>query len=179
MRHCSNAVPISKVVKGHMGQTLQQILSTNQSQVHGKNSNRTHKCRIVTTSRTFNGVSTNWKLDVYKYKNYSYAQVVKCPRGGDLLAMPRMAISRASPKQGKSGQNRVSGHYRDRISSHQNVNNNDTVTGLASHQLDHSKGSLDHSCMDSLPKVKVSDHKKVIACTNKFQILQNGDNVVS
>ena len=179
MRHCSNAVPISKVVKGHMGQIPLQILSTNQSQVHGKNSNRTHKCRIVTTSRTFNGVSTNWKMDVYKYKNYSYAQVAKCPRGGDLLAMPSMATSRASPNQGKSGQNRVSGHYRDRISSHKNVNNNYTVTGRASHQLDHSKGFLDHTCMDSLPKVKVSDHKKVIACTNRIQILLKGDDVVS
>ena len=71
MKHCSNAVPSSKVVKGHMGQTPQQLLSTNQSQVHGKYSNRTYKGRIVTTCRTFNGVSTNWKLDVYKYKNYS------------------------------------------------------------------------------------------------------------
>ena len=123
-----------------MGQTPHQILSTNQSQVHGKNSNRTYKCRIVTTSRTFNRVSTNWKLNVYKYKNYSYAQVVKCPRGGDLLATPSMATSRAAPRQGKSGKNKVSGHDRDRISSHKNVNNNHTVTGQARHQFDHSKG---------------------------------------
>ena len=176
MRHCSNAVPSSKVVKGHMGQIPQQILSTNQSQVYGKNSNRTYKCRIVTTSRTFNGVSTNWKLNVYKkYKNYSYAQVVKCPRGGDSLAMPSMATSRTSPNQGKSGHNRVSGHFRDRISSHKNVNNNHTVTGRAIHHLDHRKGLLDHTCMDHLPTVKVSDHKEVIECTNRFHILQKGD----
>ena len=78
MRHCSNAVPTSKLVKGHMGQTLHQMLSKNQSQLYEKKHNIHYKGRIATTSHTFNGVSTNWKLDVYKYKNYSYAQVVKC-----------------------------------------------------------------------------------------------------
>ena len=69
--------------------------------------NKPCKGRIVTTSHTFNGVSTNWKLDVYKYKNYSYAQVAKCPRGGDLLATHSMATSWASPNQGKSDQHKV------------------------------------------------------------------------
>ena len=117
MRHCSIAVPFSKIVKGHMGQTPHQMLRKNQSKLYQKNYNKPYKGRIVTTSHTFNGVSTNWKLDVYKYKNYSYAQVVNCPRGGDLSATPSMATSRASPSQVKSGKNKVSGHYRDRISS--------------------------------------------------------------
>ena len=33
--------------------------------------------------------------------------------------------------------------------------------------------------MDSLPKLKVSDHKNVIECTNRFHILQECDDVVS
>ena len=105
--------------------------------------------------------------------------MVKCPRGGNSLATPSMATSWASPNQGKSGQNRVSGQYRDRISSQNNVNNNHTVTGRASHFLDHSKGLSDHTCMDHLPKVKVSDHKEVIECTNRFHILQKGGDVIS
>ena len=112
---------------------------------------------------------------MYKYKNYSYDQVVKCPRGGGLPVTPSMA----SPSQGKSGKNTISGHYRDRISSHKNANNNHTVTGLARHQVDQSKGLLYQTCMNFLPKVEVSDHKQDIECTNRFQIFQRGDNVVS
>ena len=50
---------------------------------------------------------------------------------------------------------------------------------MASCQLDHSKGVLDHTRMDFQPKVKVSDYKKVIECTNRFHILQKDDDVIS
>ena len=112
MRHCNNAVPNSKIIKGHRGQTSHQMSRRKQSKVCDIKHNKLCKGRIVTTSHTFNGVSTNWKLDVYKYKNYSYAQVVKCPRGGDPLATPNMATSWASPKPGRSDQHKVGGYHR-------------------------------------------------------------------
>ena len=74
MRHCSNAVPISKVVKGHMGQAPHKILSNNQSKVNEISPNRTYKGRIVTTSHTFNGVSTNWK------RMYTSIRIILMPR---------------------------------------------------------------------------------------------------
>ena len=144
MRHFSYAVPTSKLVKGHMGQTPHQMLRKNQSQLYKRNCNRNYTGRIVTTSHTFNGVSTNWKLDVYKHKNYSYAQVVKCPRGGASSATPSMATSRTSPNQGKSGQRKISGQHRDRKSSHKNVNNTHVETGPYRCQAHRSKVSLDH-----------------------------------
>ena len=61
-----------------------------------------------------------------------------------------MATSRAYPNQGKSSQDKVSGDHRDRTSLHKNANTIHTVTGLARHQVDQSKGSLDHIRMDSL-----------------------------
>ena len=118
MRHCSNAVPNSKIVTGHRGQIYHEKLRRKQLKVCDINHNKLCKGRIVTTSHTFNGVSTYWKLDVYKYKNYSYAQVVKRPRGGDLFATPNMATSRASPNRGKSDQHKVSGHHRDKVITH-------------------------------------------------------------
>ena len=38
-----------------------------------------YSTRIVNNSVINNGQNTNWKLDFYKFKNLSYAQVVKLP----------------------------------------------------------------------------------------------------
>ena len=143
------------------------MLSSNQSKPHEKIAHKAYKCRIVATSCAFSGLSTNWKL------------VVKCPRGGDLSATPSMATSWAYPSKGKSGQHKFSVYYIDRKSSQKYANNNHIVTGLARHQPNQNKSSLDQTHRDFLPKVKVSDHKKVIECTNRFQILQTGNEVVS
>ena len=125
------------------------------------------------------GVSTNWKLDVYKYKNYSYTQMVKRPRSMDLSTTPTMAISGASPKEGKCDQSKSTDHQRDKTMLHKYKNNTQTVTGLRRPQVNQRKGSYNHTHMDPPPQLKVSDPEHVIECTYRFHILQNGDGLVS
>ena len=63
----------------------------------------------------------------------------------------------------------------DKATIHKSRNTTHNVTGLASHRVDQSKASNDQISMYSLPKFKVSEHKNVIECTNRFHILQECD----
>ena len=168
VRHCHHAVPIEKVNKGHMGQGVE-------SKTQDKLPTKKYNTKIVSTSHAFNGVSTNWKLDVYKYKNYSYAQVVKCRTVRGSLVMPIMATIGTFPTQGKCVQNNDMRQYRDKKNSHKSSK----IHALATHSsqsLKHAKGD---TCKKVAYKVKVSVPKNDIKCTNRFHILQESDDVVS
>ena len=121
MRHCYDAVPVKKVSKGHMGQGVK-------NKVQHKLPTKKYNTKIVSNSHALNGVSTNWKLDVYKYKNYSYAQVVKFPTVMDSLAMPIMATSGTFPKQSKCVQSNDMRKHRDKKNSHKSSKTHDLTT---------------------------------------------------
>ena len=70
VRHCYDAVPVKKVSKGHLGQGVQHKLPT-----------KKYNIKIFSNSHALNGVSTNWKLYVYKYDTPSSHQGVGSYKG--------------------------------------------------------------------------------------------------
>ena len=131
VRHCYDAVPVKKVRKGHMGQGVKNKVQHIPI--------KKYNTKIVSNSHALNGVSTNWKLDVYKYKNYSYAQVVKCPTVRDSLATPNMATSETFPKQGKCVQSNDMRKPQNKKNSHKSSKSYDRTTRssqFVKHDLD-------------------------------------------
>ena len=171
MRHCHDAVPIKKVNKGHMGQAAGNKF---QNQLPTKKYNT----KIVSTSNSYNGVSTRWKLDVYRYNNYPYAQVVKCHIVRGSFATPNVATSGTSPTQRKCVQNNDMCQYKDKKNLHKSSKTH-VVTTQSSHFPKHDSDVKGYTSKKASYTVKVSVPKPDIKLTNKFHILQESDGVVS
>ena len=171
MRHCHAAVPIEKVYRGHMGRPVE-------NKFQDKLPIKKYNTKTVSTSHSYNGVSTNWKLDVYRYKNYSYAQVVKGPTSRGPLATPNVATSGTSPTQGKCVQNNDMSQCKDKVNSYKSSKTH-VVTTQSSPSYKHDSDVKGHTSNKAAYTVKVSLPKPDIKLTNRFHILQESDGVVS